>query len=79
LISRITFDEDGSIIFDWVEEKEIDEEGGETHSTWINPDGLGLAEELVYYAKELRDDAEELLARWLDVRANQRRKSKRTT
>ena len=79
MITRITFDDDGSIIFDWVEESEIDDNGGESHTTWITPDGLTLADELGYYAKELRDDADEMLGRYLDVRKNEQRKKKRVT
>lgn len=74
MITRISFDDDGSIVFEWVEESEVDDNGGESHQTWITPDGLGLEEELAYYAKELREDADELLGRYLNVRKNQRRK-----
>ena len=61
-ISSIRFDDDdGSIIIDWLDETEQSREGGEAHQTYITQEGQQQYKHVGYYAKELREDVDELI------------------
>lgn len=57
--------EDGSIVIEWLNEQEHTPQGGLMHQTVINMKGQKDWEQVGYYADELRQDLEELVA-WFE-------------
>jgi hypothetical protein len=55
-------DEDGSIVVEWFEEREQTREGGVFYQSMITLEAQENWEQVGYYAKELRQDLEELVA-----------------
>ena len=57
----VRFEDDGTVVVDWVSEREQSRFGGEGHSTYITTDGQAKNDKLGYYVEELRQDAAELV------------------
>jgi hypothetical protein len=63
-IASIAFDQEGGIQITWIVESENDDDGGTLYQSVITPEGQKASEEIVYWTSELRQSADELLARW---------------
>ena len=57
----VQFHDDGKIGIDWVDSDEMSPKGGDYHSTFATLRGQEEVELVDYYAKELRQDADEFL------------------
>lgn len=62
-------DEDGNIMIDWMDESEQSREGGVAYQTYITLEGQQSYGRVGYYAKELREDIDELLGWWRKYRS----------
>jgi hypothetical protein len=57
----VSFNDDGRIQIDWHETEEMQPEGGQFHTTYITLSGRETDLNVDYYAKELTEDADQLL------------------
>jgi len=60
-ILNIAFSDNGNISLDWMDEGEQAREGGTYNTTFVTMAGLEKSEQVNYYAKELKEDADEFL------------------
>lgn len=60
-IHTIQFSDEGNVSIDWVETDELRPGGGTFNQTYVTLTGREASEQVEYYVKELRQDAEELL------------------
>lgn len=63
-VLSVRFEDDGTIIVDWVMEAEQTKYGGVAHSTWVSLDGQEKFDQVSYYVDEIRSDIEQLLLAW---------------
>ena len=68
VIQYVQFYPDGEILLRWTDSDEQGPEGADSHETMIMPDGQERWEQVGYYARELREDTQELLEWWLKYR-----------
>lgn len=61
MIYGIQFGDDGTINIDWVESTEMSARGGTYNSTKVTLGGQEASQQVEYYARELRQDADEFL------------------
>lgn len=67
-VVQAQFDEDGGIHIQWFDTKEHNRNGGTYLTSYITKEAQEELEHVGYYAKELRQDVEELLDHWLQSR-----------
>lgn len=60
-VVAIQLADDGQINIDWVDSSEMSPKGGELHSTFVTLSGQESDEQVDYWAKEIRQDADEFL------------------
>lgn len=60
-IYSINFQDDGTIGVEWVESTEMTPRGGQYQTTHVTLSGQEADPQVEYYAKELRQDADEFL------------------
>lgn len=62
-VLSISFDDDG-IAINWLVPSDNDDRGATVYQSLISVDGLEASDEVKYWAGELRQSADELLAQW---------------
>lgn len=62
IIQSVQFDDQGGITVAYVHEHEQSREGNAQHVLYINSYGQQQYDRVAYYAQELREDAEEMVA-----------------
>ena len=67
-IVQVNFDEEAGIQIQWFDPDEHDKQGGTYHTSMVTRLAQEEVAEVNYYAKELRQDVDELLAHWLKTR-----------
>ena len=60
-ILNIAFSDEGNISIDWMETTEMHPQGGTYRTTYVTLAGREASEHVEYYAKEIKQDADELL------------------
>jgi hypothetical protein len=61
-VQSVQFDEEGGIVVQYIHEHEQTAEGNLQHVIYINPHGLQTYDRVAYYATELLEDVEEMVA-----------------
>ena len=60
-VVSISLADDGQINIDWIATAAMSPQGGEYHSTFVTLGGQEADEQVEYWAKEIRQDADEFL------------------
>lgn len=60
-ILSVRFSDDGNVTIDWVDENEMDKNGGTIRSTYLTPAGVQSSPEVEYWLREFFQDVDELL------------------
>lgn len=69
-ILAIQFSDEGNISIDWMDTSEMSPQGGTYKTTYITLSGQETDEQVAYWVKELRQDADEFLHHVLKMLAS---------